>query len=62
MTSQPKRKSTGAGQTTAIKAARGILRPNRGELSFAERMMKSKAEDRELERRRDERLAALIRK
>ncbi len=62
MTIQSKRKSIGAGQPTAIKAARGMLRSKPGEPSFVERMMKLKEEDRELERRNDERLAALIRK
>ena len=62
MMEQPKRRSNSAEQTTAIKAARGMRRSKPGEPSFAERMMKVKAEDRQLERRRDERLAALIRK
>ena len=62
MTNEPERKSNRAEQTTAIKAARGMRRSKPGEPAFTERMMKVKAEDRELERRRDERLAALIRK
>lgn len=62
MTNQPKHKSNRAEQTTAIKEARGMRRSKPGEPSFAERLMKVKAEDRELEHRRDERLAALIRK
>jgi chromosome condensin MukBEF ATPase and DNA-binding subunit MukB len=59
---QHKRKPTKVEQHAAIKAARGMLRPKPGEPSFAEQMAKWKAEDRELERRRDERLAALIKK
>ena len=62
MTNRPKSKSAKAKQATAIEAARGMLRPKPGELSFAERRAKWKEEDRELEHRRDERLAALIRK
>ena len=46
----------------AIKRARGISVRKTNELSFANRMAKRKAEDREIERRGDERLATLIRK
>ena len=49
-------------QRLAIKAARGGLRLGSKNVAFAERMAKLKNEDREIERRRDERLAALIRK
>jgi hypothetical protein len=62
MSGQLKRKLTKAEQHAAIKAARGILRPKPGEPSFTEQMAIWKAEDRDLERRRDERLAALFKK
>jgi len=45
-----------------IKSARGMFRPKPGDTSFAARRTKLSIEDRELEQRRDERLAALIRK
>ena len=57
-----KLKSQKATQLRAIKAARGISSRKMNGLPFAERMAKRKAEDREIERLRDERLAALIRK
>ena len=62
MPQQLKRKPAKAEQRAAIKAARGMLRPKLGEPSFVEQMAKWRAEDRELEHQRDERLAALIQK
>lgn len=49
-------------QFALIDSMCGIFKRNPGQLPFAEQMAKWKAEDRELERRRDERLAALFRK
>ena len=62
MTQRRKRKPTKAELHATIRAVRGVLRPKPGEPSFAEQMAIWKAEDRDLERRRDERLAALFRK
>lgn len=62
MTVQPKRKPTKEELRAAIKAVRGLLRPRPGEPSFTEQMAIWNAEDRELERRRDKRLAALFKK
>ncbi len=60
VTMSSKRKLTKMEQRVAIKAARGGLRVGPKNVSFVERMTKLKNEDREIERRRDERLAALI--
>lgn len=62
MTKQLKRKSSKAEQHASIRAARGMLRSKPTERSFVERMAMRKIDDRELENRRDARLAALIRK
>ncbi len=57
-----KRKPTKAEQHAAIEAARGMFRPKPGEPSFSEQIAKWKAEENELERQRDERLANLFKK
>lgn len=49
-------------QFVEIKTARGISVRKADELLFVDRMAKRKAEDREIERRGDERLASLVRK
>ena len=62
MTKRLKRKPSRAEQLAIIHTARGMLLTKSAERSFVERMAMRKTEDRELEHRRDEQLAALIRK
>lgn len=62
MTQQPKQMPTKAERHEAIRAARGMFRLQPGGPAFAEQMAKWKAEDREIERCRDERLASLIKR
>lgn len=54
----PKTKTTEIGQC----AARGFVRTKSDKLSFLTRMAKRKAEDRAIERRRDERLAVMFKR
>lgn len=54
-----KRKPTKAQRFAAIQAARGMLRPQPGAPSLAERMAILNAEDRALEKRRDDLLASI---
>ena len=51
-----------AEQHALIDSMCGIFKRKLGQLPFAEQMLRWKAEDRKLERLRDERLAALFRK
>ena len=62
MPERSKRTPTREERNAAIRALRGILRTKPSEPSSTRKTENWKAEDRDLERRRDERLAALFKK